>query len=521
MPARAVVLLPDREFPFPGNLALEEGERRLTYAELDRDTAGVAARLLGGRADLAEERVAFLVAPGLDYARVQRGIWRAGGIAVPLCTAHPPPELDYVLGDAAPSIVVASAEHAERLRPLAAARGIALVATGDLMDEPARPEAARAGSSGAAPETRSLPRLEPRRRAMIVYTSGTTGGPKGVVATHANLRAQMESLLDAWSWTPRDRILLTLPLHHVHGIVNVLGCALAAGAACVLHAGFDARRVWEAFGRDRLTLYMGVPTMYYRLIEAWDDAGAAERAAWSAAAGGLRLMVSGSAALPASVLARWREITGHVLLERYGMTETGMILSNPLAGERVPGAVGTPLPGVEVRLVDERGAALDGDAEGEVWVRGPAVFHEYWRRPEATAGAFAGDWFRTGDVARRSGAVYRLLGRSSVDIIKTGGYKVSALEIEEALRAHPGVADCAVVGLADEEWGERVAAAVVPAAAGTVPTAEDLRRFIKERLASYKAPRQVLVVAALPRNVLGKVEKPRVKELFAAARQER
>jgi malonyl-CoA/methylmalonyl-CoA synthetase len=191
-----------------------------------------------------------------------------------------------------------------------------------------------------------------------------------------------------------------------------------------------------------------------------------------------------------------------------------MILSNPLDGRRVPGAVGTPLPGVEVSLRSESGEALQGDGEGEVWVRGPAVFREYWRRPDATRAAFAGEWFRTGDVARRSGEIYRLLGRSSVDIIKTGGYKVSALEIEETLREHPGVEDCAVVGLPDEEWGERVAVAVVAAGAGGAVAGEELRRFAKERLAPYKAPRDVLMVTSLPRNVLGKVEKPRVKELF-------
>jgi malonyl-CoA/methylmalonyl-CoA synthetase len=351
---------------------------------------------------------------------------------------------------------------------------------------------------------------------MIVYTSGTTGGPKGAVTTHGALRAQMASLIEAWEWTPDDRIVLTLPLHHVHGIVNVLGCAIAAGAACVLHSSFDAARVWDSFARDRLTLFMAVPTQYFRLIQAWEQADAQRREAWSAAARGLRLMVSGSAALPETVLARWREITGQFLLERYGMTETGMILSNPLHGERLAGTVGSPLPGVEVKLVDDTGVELRGDAEGELWVRGDGVFEEYWRRPEATAAAFAGDWFRTGDVARREGSVYRLLGRASVDIIKTGGYKVSALEIEEVLRGHPAIEDCAVVGLADEEWGERVAAAVVPTP-GAAPSSDELRRFTKERLAAYKAPREVLLVRALPRNVLGKVEKPRVKELFANA----
>jgi malonyl-CoA/methylmalonyl-CoA synthetase len=361
-----------------------------------------------------------------------------------------------------------------------------------------------------------LPALAADRRAMIVYTSGTTGGPKGAVTTHGALRAQMASLIEAWEWTPDDRIVLTLPLHHVHGIVNVLGCALAAGAACVLHPSFDPARVWDSFVRDRLTLFMAVPTQYFRLIQAWEQADSQRREAWSAAARGLRLMVSGSAALPETVLARWREITGHVLLERYGMTETGMILSNPLRGARMAGTVGTPLPGVEVKLVDDAGVEMTGDAEGELWVRGPGVFAEYWRRPDATAASFAGDWFRTGDVARRSAGIYRLLGRASVDILKTGGYKVSALEIEETLRLHPGVEDCAVVGLADDEWGERVAAAVVPRP-GAAPTIEDLRGFAKERLAPYKAPREVLLVTSLPRNTLGKVEKPRVKELFAVA----
>jgi malonyl-CoA/methylmalonyl-CoA synthetase len=507
MPASNGEALSGPESRFGDRVALVEGARELTYAGLDSDTAAVAAALLAGRPDLAEARVAFLIPPSLDHVRVQRGIWRAGGIAVPLCTSHPPPELDYVLADAAPEVAVASPDYAERLRPLAAARGIALRTTAEVI----------AGASATRGEgDRPLPWLAPDRRAMIVYTSGTTGGPKGVVATHGGLRAQMECLHAAWSWTPDDRILLALPLHHVHGIVNVLGCALAAGAACVVHAAFDARRVWDSFARDRLTLYMGVPTQYYRLIQAWDEAEQGQRDRWSSAARGLRLVVSGSAALPERVLERWREITGQVLLERYGMTETGMILSNPLLGERNAGTVGSPLPGVEVKLVDESGDALEGDGEGEVWVRGPAVFREYWRRPEATAAAFAGDWFRTGDVARRSAGVYRLLGRASVDILKTGGYKVSALEIEEALRAHPEVADCAVVGLADDEWGERVAAAVVPAP-GTAPTTAELRGFVKERLAAYKAPREVLLVGELPRNVLGKVEKPRVKELFARA----
>jgi malonyl-CoA/methylmalonyl-CoA synthetase len=259
-----------------------------------------------------------------------------------------------------------------------------------------------------------------------------------------------------------------------------------------------------------------VPTIYSKLLAAFDAAGDARRHRWAAGARRLRLMVSGSAALPVTVLDRWREATGHVLLERYGMTEIGMALSNPLEGPRRPGAVGVPLPGVEVRLVDERGTLVAPGAPGEIEVRGPGVFQEYWRRPAATRDAFRDGWFRTGDVAVIEDGAYRILGRSSVDIIKTGGYKVSALEIEEVLREHPGVAEVAVVGVPDDEWGERVAAAVVgrPAAAMTLP---DLRQWASSRLAKYKLPTRLVEVAALPRNAMGKVVKGEVKKLFAVA----
>jgi malonyl-CoA/methylmalonyl-CoA synthetase len=256
-----------------------------------------------------------------------------------------------------------------------------------------------------------------------------------------------------------------------------------------------------------------VPTMYSKLLAAWHDADEDARRTWSAGARRLRLMVSGSAALPVSVLERWREATGHTLLERYGMTEIGMALSNPLDGERRPGTVGEPLPGVEVRLVDEAGREVGPGLPGEIEVRGASVFLEYWQRPDATREAFRDGWFRTGDVAVVEGGRYRILGRLSADIIKTGGYKVSALEIEEVLREHPAVLDCAVVGVPDETWGERVAVAVV-ARAGRAPGTEDLRAWASSRLSAHKLPTRVALVAELPRNAMGKVEKGRVKTLF-------
>jgi malonyl-CoA/methylmalonyl-CoA synthetase len=352
---------------------------------------------------------------------------------------------------------------------------------------------------------------------MMLYTSGTTGRPKGVVTTHANLDAQVRALTAAWEWSSADRILLVLPLHHVHGIVNVVACALASGATVEMHESFDATATWEVLRSGRLTLFMAVPTIYRRLIAAYDAATPADQLAMAEGARRMRLMVSGSAALPVSTLERWRAITGHTLLERYGMTELGMALSNPLHGERRPGFVGAPLPGVEVRVVDEQGAPVPEGTPGDLEVRGPNVFLEYWRRPDATRDAFRDGWFRTGDTAVLESGSYRLLGRSSVDILKTGGYKVSALEIEELLRTHPAIAECAVVGIADPEWGDRVVVAA-EVRSGAALDGEALRAWAKDRLAPYKVPRELKVVPALPRNAMGKVVKPEVVKLFGGAK---
>jgi len=424
--------------------------------------------------------VAFLVPPSFAYVVVSRGIWLAGGVAVPLAASHPPVELEYVIRDADASIVVGSGRHSDALESIAASTGARFVRAADLI-------------ATDAPPVAIVP--TPDRRALIVYTSGTTGKPKGVVTTHGNLDAQMASLLEAWEWTADDVALLVLPLHHVHGIMNVLGCALAAGATCEILPQFDAESTWDRLASGEITVFSAVPTIYHRLIQSWEAAPPAVQRARSEGSRGVRLMMSGSAALPVRTLERWREITGHTLLERYGMTEVGMVLSNPLHGERRAGFVGAPLPGVDVRLVD-----------GEVEVRGPGVFLEYWRRPEDTRAAFHDGWFRTGDVAVVEDGAFRLLGRSNVDIIKTGGYKVSALEIEEVIREHPSVADCAVVGAADEEWGERVSAAVELREGATL-TLDELQAWTKARLAAYKVPKELRCVTALPRNAMGKVVK--------------
>jgi len=362
------------------------------------------------------------------------------------------------------------------------------------------------------------PDVDPDRRAMIIYTSGTTGKPKGVVTSHVNIQAQITCLTEAWEWSADDHILHVLPLHHVHGVINVLACALWAGAVCEMQPRFDANEVWDRFIQGGLTLFMAVPTIYVKLIKAWEDATPEKKRRMSRACRGLRLLVSGSAALPVSVFKKWERISGHTMLERYGMTEIGMALSNPLRGKRRAGFVGVPLPRVEVRQVDEGGLVIDAGQSGELQVRGPSVFNEYWQRPDETAACFVDGWFATGDVAVVEDGSYRILGRKSTDIIKSGGYKVSALEIEEALRAHPAVMECAVVGVSDPEWGERVATAVI-LNQGEALTLDGLRTWCKRRLAPYKIPSRFMVVADLPRNPMGKVTKPALCKMFEMAEE--
>ena len=488
----------DRARSHGSRTAIIDRDGEHSYSQLLAASGRAAAALAGERGDLEEQRVAFMVEPSFDYVRIQWGIWRAGGLAVPLCLTHPAAELAYVLDDSEPSVVVAGARYEETLRRLAAERGIRYARSEDL----------------DSPSAALLPEVDSGRRAMMLYTSGTTGRPKGVVTTHRNLSAQITSLIEAWGWSSDDRILLTLPLHHVHGIVNVVSCALWAGAACETLPAFDAETTWERLASGELTVYMAVPTLYHRLIAAWDRADPERRQRWSQGCRRLRLMVSGSAALPVSVLERWQQISGHTLLERYGMTEIGMGLSNPLVGERNPGHVGRPLPGVEARLVDEEGREVADGLVGGLQIRGDSVFGEYWGKPEATAAAFApGGWFKTGDVAVCKDGIYRILGRESVDIIKTGGEKVSALEIEDVLLGHEQVAECAVVGVEDPEWGQRVVAAIVPGPGQTL-AADTLRAWCRDRLAPYKVPKEWHLVERLPRNAMGKITKPEVVQML-------
>ncbi len=478
-------------------IAIVTTDGAFTYRDLLHTSSQIATYLLQDAEDLQEQRVAFLIPSGFEYVASQWGIWQAGGIAVPLCISHPRPELEYAIANSGASIIIAHPNFEAILRPIATEQNLRFILTSETLPV----------SVG------SLPFVDIARRALILYTSGTTGKPKGVVTTHKNIQAQVTSLITAWEWTSSERILHILPLHHIHGIVNVLTCALWAGAECHIRSKFDPETVWNRICDGDLTLFMAVPTIYVKLIAVWETASSERQKSMTAGCAKMRLMVSGSAALPVQVFQKWQTISSHWMLERYGMTEIGMALSNPLHGQRYSGYVGQPLPSVEVRLVDESGELVPPGTPGEIQVKGPTVFLEYWQNPQATAKAFRDGWFCTGDLAVVENGNYRIFGRMSVDIIKTGGYKVSALEIEEVLLNHPDIQECAVVGVADPEWGERVCAALVLQPQRQL-TLEFFRNWAKEQLAVYKIPTRILTVEELPRNAMGKVIKPRVVELF-------
>ncbi|WP_324740414.1 acyl-CoA synthetase [Tsuneonella sp. CC-YZS046] len=492
--------------PFPhlreGNsrIALVEQGRAIGYGELNGRIDRFASGLLGTRQDLEEERIAFFLPASLDYVTVMHGVWRAGAISVPLNVASALAELDHYLSCARVTRLVASAENHPLLRDLCDRLGIELLEVSGLL----------------ADEIAPLPAIAPERRAMMVFTSGTTNKPKGVVTTHANIAAQITTLLDAWAWSEDDAIPLFLPLHHVHGIINVLSCALWAGAKVDLFPKFDAGRIAAEAAAGAYSVFMAVPTIYVKMLQYLDGLEPAEARRIGDGFEAMRLNVSGSAACPVPLFEQWKARTGQVLLERYGMTEIGMAISNPYHGERRAGYVGQPLPGVQVMLAGEDGAAITEEGvPGEIHIKGANVFLEYWDNPKATQESFVDGWFRTGDMAVVENGYYRIMGRTSIDIIKSGGYKLSALEIEGVLLDHPGIAEIAVIGVADDVWGEAVGAVIV-AREGTDLTPEALKEWCEGKLSAYKIPKRIRFTQALPRNAMGKVTKPDLKPLLLA-----
>lgn len=376
----------------------------------------------------------------------------------PSGTSHPAKELLYTVGDADPSLIIIHPifeKIAPALREGCAAH-IPFMALEPLSrnDSPSLPS--------------FTPAFALTRRALIIYTSGTTGNPKGGVTTHENITFQASCLAKAWKYSSSDHLIHVLPLHHIHGIINGLASSLLSGTTVEMHPKFDPKVIWERWqDRGSSTMFMAVPTIYSRLNDYFDSniRGTVSEEAARSGARALRLVVSGSAALPTPVKAKFAEITGQILLERYGMTEIGMALSCGLEAEkRIDGSVGWPLPGVGVRLTNKETGRIieETDEDGLIEIKGGNVFREYWRKPDATVSEFTADgWFKTGDVAKRdSSGAYFIQGRASVDLIKSGGYKISALEVERKMLALDSIQEVAVVGLNDEEWGQRVAAVV-------------------------------------------------------------
>ncbi|MFI6204934.1 acyl-CoA synthetase [Streptomyces sp. NPDC051041] len=477
---------PAQAGPPPGadRPALRFGERSLTYAELAAAAGAVADRIRAAR------RVAVWAAPAPETAVGVVGALLAGVPAVPLNPKSGAKELGHILSDSAPDLVL-TAPGAE-LPP--ALRGTARV------DVDVR-------AAGTVPDDRA----DDGDPALIVYTSGTTGPPKGAVLPRRAVAATLDALADAWRWTGDDVLVHGLPLFHVHGLVlGVLGPLRRGGSVRHL-GGFTTEGVTRELNAGA-TMLFGVPTMYHRIAEALpadpDLAKALRRA---------RLLVSGSAALPVHDHERIAAATGRRVIERYGMTETLMNTSVRVDGEARPGTVGVPLPGVGLRLVAEDGApitARDGETVGEIQVRGPNLFTGYLNRPDATAAAFTADgWFRTGDMAVRDpdGCV-RIVGRKATDLIKSGGYRIGAGEIENALLEHPGVREAAVTGEPDPDLGERIVAWIVPADPQAPPGLDELAGHVARRLAPHKRPRVVRHLDALPRNDMGKVVKRALAE---------
>src|SRR5918997_6412664 len=456
----------------PSAPTLSDRDRGWIGAEqLEDATRRVAGRLQGVGLQ-AGDRMLFSAASSLELVIAHVAALRSGIVVVPANTAYRERELAHIVTDARPR--AALVDDRDRARWIGAAAGPEALVVGPDVDVP-------------DDEPAVIDAIGPDDPALIGYTSGTTGSPKGAVLTHRNLLAGCESVGLAWRWAESDRLVLALPLFHVHGLCVGLHGTLLAGASAVLLPRFDVNSVLDAAGEHEASLFFGVPTMYHRLAQS-SRVGELAR---------LRLCVSGSAPLPAELHRALAERGGQEVLERYGMTETLMNVSNPYDGERRAGTVGFPLPGVQLRLSNGQ--------EGEIQLRGPNIFAGYWERPKATAESFTDGWFRTGDLGSVDSDGYlRILGRSN-ELIISGGFNVYPREGEDVLLAHPGVSEVAVVGTPSDEWGEIVTAFVVPA--GDEPRPDVLLAFAAEQLAAFKRPRLLHFVRSLPRNALGKVVK--------------
>jgi len=479
-----------------------------SFLNIDRSVARYSS-LLSHRGIVKGDRVAIMLPKSVEFLFVHLANLAVGAMTVPLNPSYTAVESAYLLSDSGASLLVTDQERFTKIEGHLNGMmdGKTLLTDGDGPDGlPALLATISKRGKGAQ---RDYP-AGGDDGAMICYTSGTTGRSKGAVITHRNLVSNMQALQEAWAWTDEDRLLHVLPLFHVHGLVVAMHGALNAGSTVVMHGKFDPVKTLKALEKDKITLFMAVPTVYHRLLNHWD--------AVRPDLGSVRLFISGSAPFSEHLFRKFESATGFRILERYGMTEAQMITSNPLDPDRrIPGSVGYPLPGVSVKIVSPEKRTVKAGEIGEVRVRGPNVFREYWNMEEKTAECLENGWLDSGDLGYQvEDDDFRLylVGRSK-DLIISGGYNVYPKEVESALERHEAVEEVAVFGLPDEDFGERVVAAVVLKAGEHRKKPEDLIAFARNYLTGYKCPKQVFFLDSLPKNAMGKVRKEELRRSFS------
>jgi malonyl-CoA/methylmalonyl-CoA synthetase len=478
--------------------------RHYTYGDVD----DVSARFANALVDLGVQpgdRVAVQVEKSIEAIMLYLGTVRAGAVFLPLNTGYTPAEIEYFVGDAEPRVFVCDPSKADALRPIAGKAGAKLETLG-VWKSPSISAGTLSDRTLAASTQFETAARRPDDLGAILYTSGTTGRSKGAMLTHENLASNAATLADYWRFSPDDVLIHALPIFHTHGLFVATNTVLVAGASMIFLPRFDPDKIFEVM--PRATSMMGVPTFYTRLLQ--------DPRLTKAATEHMRLFISGSAPLLAETHREWEAKTGHAILERYGMTETGMNTSNPYDGERIAGTVGFPLPRIEMRATDpESGKPLGTDEIGMLEVKGPNVFEGYWRMPEKTAAEFRSDgFFITGDLGKIDGRGYiHIVGRGK-DLIITGGYNVYPKEIESEIDAIDGVVESAVIGVPHPDFGEGVTAVVVKSDKAALSEKDVLGR-LEGRLAKFKLPKQVIFVDDLPRNTMGKVQKNLLRENYA------
>ena len=485
-------------------------DQSFTYGEL-WDKAAQAAAILKSLGVRPGDRVALQLPKCLEFLYFHLGNIQLGGITVPLNPAYTREEIAYFLNDSGAVLYITDEEHADYALPNTSdfpqLREVMVLGKGKSGWEYGSKLQGEGARTGYEPNI-DINEISPEDTVLLIYTSGTTGRSKGAMLSHANILATVDALHQIWGHSERDVLLHVLPVFHVHGLIFAFYGGLCAGMEIVMRSRFDAADVLNCIERYRGTVFMGVPTMYYRLLRT----ARGKRFDLSS----MRLWISGSAPLPANIFEEFREVFGQAILERYGMSETGINTSNPLTGERKAGSVGIPLPGVGVKVVDAEGRELPRGEVGEVWVKGKNVFKGYWQMPEKTAEAFAGEWFKTGDLGYFDADGYLFLVGRAKDLIISGGMNVYPKEVEAVIENLPGVEEAAVVGLPDPDLGEKVTAFVMPRA-GEAVEADAVISACRQKLAAYKCPRQVYIVEQLPRNTMGKVLKSELRKWNGAS----